>query len=117
MRRGCGKRCYPVAILYRWGALQVSDAALAGALGVDVRALDRWRNGMHPQRSVRERLAALARLHERLLESFDDADDLRVWLHADNRYLGGLKPVEALSAGRLDRVEAALEALDSGFFV
>lgn len=107
----------PVAVLDRWSALRVPEEMLAGALAVDVRALSRWRQGMHPQRATRERLAALDRLHGRLVESFGDADDLRAWLNADSRYLGGLKPVEALGAGRLDRVEAALEALDSGFFV
>jgi hypothetical protein len=41
----------------------------------------------------------------------------RAWLRSDNPYLGGLTPLEVLRAGRTDRVEAALEALDSGMFV
>ena len=35
----------------------------------------------------------------------------------ENRYLGGLTPSDAIQVGRFDRVEAALEALDSGVFV
>ena len=59
----------------------------------------------------RRRLA----LAERLREAF--GENAYEWLHADSRYLGGSKPIEALRAGRVDRVEAALEALDSGFFL
>lgn len=50
----------------------------------------------HPQRTARERLAEL-------LEP--------------SRYLGGIRPAEAIRAGRADRVEAALDVLDSGVFV
>ena len=34
-----------------------------------------------------------------------------------NRYLGGMTPADAVRAGRIDRVEAALEAFDSGVFL
>jgi hypothetical protein len=39
------------------------------------------------------------------------------WLRSESRYLGGQRPLDALLAGEFDRVEAALEALDSGVFV
>jgi hypothetical protein len=54
-------------------------------------------------------------LAEHLEEIF--GENASEWLEADTRYLGGMKPIEALRAGRMDRVEAALEALDSGFVV
>jgi hypothetical protein len=56
-------------------------------------------------------------LDARLRETFDSAEAIRGWLNAENRYLGGLTPAEAVRAGRVDRVEAALEALDSGVFI
>ena len=106
-------------MLNRWNALGIADLVLASAVAVPPRTLDRWRAGMYPQADRREKVRALDDLYQRLTTSFgeDDAEGLRTWLHADNRYLGGLKPVEALKAGRLDRVEAALIALDEEFFV
>jgi hypothetical protein len=47
-------------------------------------------------------------------ETFESSDVARTWLHSESRYLGGLTPAGAIRVGRLDRAEAALEALDSG---
>jgi transcriptional regulator with XRE-family HTH domain len=93
--------------------LSVSDSDVALALGISPRSLRRWSSGeSHPQRESRTNLARLVALSERLEEAFgENADE---WLEADSRYLGGLKPIEALRVGRIDRVEDALEALDSG---
>lgn len=107
----------PVRIVDSWGHFDVDDDVLAGTLDVDLRALARWRQGMYPQLATRRRLAQLEALGVHLRETFTDDDAIREWLHSDNRYLGGLKPVEALRAGRIDRVEAALTALDAGNFV
>ena len=107
----------PVTVLSLWSSFGVSDDVLAGALATDPRTIESWRNGAHPPRAGREKLAALARLHARLVESLPDPDDLRAGLHAESRYLGGVTPEAVLRAGRIARVEAAIESLDSGFFV
>ncbi len=107
----------PLLVLDAWRQLGVTDDVLARALDVDPRALERWQRGMYPQIATRRRLAFLEQLHGRLRTTFGDDDAISHWLHADSRYLGGLKPVDALRAGRIDRVEAAVEALDSGNFV
>lgn len=92
-------------------AIRESDIALA--LGTSPRSLQRWSLGQsHPQRESRANLARLRALSGRLEEAFGEGAG--EWLRADSRYLGGLKPIEALRAGRIDRVEDALEALDSG---
>ena len=39
----------------------------------------------------------------------------RAWLHRPSPFLGHTEPIELVRAGRFDRVEAALEALTSGF--
>lgn len=91
---------------------------LASAVGVTFRTLERWRLEVaYPQRDARRRLTDLISLDQRLQETFTDRDTIHDWLLTDNRYLGGIKPVEALKVGRFDRVEAALEALDSGIFL
>lgn len=98
--------------------LGLSANELSAALDVAPRTLERWRAGeTHPQRDARRRLAALISLDDHLRETFEDSEAGRKWMHASNRYLGGLTATEVLRVGRVDRVEAALEALDSGVFV
>ncbi len=99
-------------------ALGITDEELAHALNTNRRTLLRWRAGTtHPQQAARSRLAALLRLRERVRETFTSADASRRWFHAPSRYLGGITPAEAIRVGRLERVEAALEALHSGAFL
>ena|SRR5215211_3518581 len=96
----------------------VTEPQLAGALGVTPRTLERWRVGeRYPQHESRKRLVALRALHERLQTMFLSPEAIGAWTHLDNAYLGGLKPVDALQVGRIDAVDAALEALDSGVFL
>ena len=98
--------------------LGVGAADLAHAMGASLRTIERWRNGVaYPQTEARQRLATLFLLRNHLLDTFAGRDAVHQWLRAENRYLGGLAPIDALRAGRADRVEAALEALDSGVFV
>ena len=98
--------------------LNFSTGELASALDATPRTVKRWReNEAYPQREKRARLADLVALVHHLRDTFGDLEPSRAWLYADNRHLGGMTPAEALRVGRIDRVEAALEALDSGVFV
>ena len=98
--------------------LSLSPTELAGALNASPRTVKRWRESQtHPQHNTRVRLAALVTLDHHLRETFGSSEAVQAWLHASNRHLGGLTPADALRAGRVDRVEAALEALDSGIFL
>lgn len=95
--------------------LALADADLRGVLGVDARTLNRWRKAeCYPQHEARARIDRLAVLQGRLRETFVDAAAIRAWMTEDNRYLGRLKPTEVARAGRLDRLEAALEVLNAG---
>jgi hypothetical protein len=96
--------------------LELSD--LASALKANPRTMERWYNGeTFPQHEYRQRIDELMALRDRLYESLESGKLVRQWLHTDNRYLGRIKPAEALRAGRIDRVRAALEAMDAGIFV
>ena len=98
--------------------LDLAAEDVARALDTTVRTLERWRAGeAYPQRGARERLKELQALAEHLEDTFATRDSTAKWLRADNRYLGGIKPIEALRAGRVDRVEGALEAFDLGIFI
>jgi transcriptional regulator with XRE-family HTH domain len=96
----------------------LSAQELAGALDASPRTIERWLKGeTYPQHETRQRLAALIALDRRLRETFEGTEAIRSWLHLPNRFLGGLTPADAIRVGRFDRVDAALEALESGVFV
>jgi transcriptional regulator with XRE-family HTH domain len=97
--------------------LGLTPEIMASALGVEKRSIARWRSGTeYPRAKSRAALSTLHELHDRPLYTFTprDAQD---WLRENNEYLAGLTPLEVLQAGRVDRVTAALEALDSGIFL
>jgi len=99
-------------------SLGVTEDELAQALDINRRTLQRWRAGTaHPQQLARRRLSELLRIEQRVRSTFQGRDAVRRWFHGQSRYLGGLTPAEAIRVGRIDKVEAALEALDSGVFL
>lgn len=99
-------------------ALGIDEAQFAPILGVQPRTVERWRaEDAFPQHESRQRLEALVALVARMHESFKTADGARGWLHSESGYFGGLTPLDALLRGRIDLVDAALEAMDSGVFV
>src|SRR4051812_38353265 len=58
------------------------------------------------------RLDALRALVARLEENFTTPEGAVSWLQAESGYLGE-RPIDAFLQGRIDAVDAALEALDS----
>ncbi|MCC7370325.1 MAG: DUF2384 domain-containing protein [Chloroflexi bacterium] len=64
---------------------------------------------------MQARLEALADLDERLNELFVSWDAARAWMRESTRHLGDMAPMDAVRAGRIDRVVALIEAIDSGF--
>jgi transcriptional regulator with XRE-family HTH domain len=99
-------------------ALGLSPNDLADILGTDRRTVLRWLSGeTFPQHASRQTLEQLMALDHRLNEMFESRDAAREWLQSESGYFGGLKPIDALLRGRIDAVDAALEALDSGIFV
>jgi transcriptional regulator with XRE-family HTH domain len=96
-------------------SLGIREEELAQALNSNRRTLRRWRAGAaRPRPLARQRLAELLRLQERVRGTFRGRGAVRRWFHSESRYLGGITPAEAIRVGQLDRVETALEALDSG---
>jgi putative toxin-antitoxin system antitoxin component (TIGR02293 family) len=96
--------------------LGLDERGLAMALGVDKRTLARWISGdNYPQTQARKRLQQLVELHHALFLMWSSMDAARTWLHRPSPFLGHTEPIELVRAGRFDRVEAALEAINSGF--
>jgi uncharacterized protein (DUF2384 family) len=99
-------------------SLGMSIGELASAVGASERTALRWlADERYPQHESRQRLDALERLVERLDETFTAREAGAAWLHTPSGYFGGLRPLDALVCGRIDAVDAALEALDAGIFV
>lgn len=98
--------------------LGISFDELAQVLGTDRKTVYRWiADETFPQTNNRARLDELAELVDRLDETFKTKEGAATWLRSRSGYFGGLRPVDALLRGRIDAVDAALEALDSGIFV
>jgi putative toxin-antitoxin system antitoxin component (TIGR02293 family) len=94
----------------------LSSMELAQALGVDRRTLERWASGdTFPRHAARDRLLALVAVHARLAGLFETAEDMRIWLHRPLPFLGRMAPIDAVKVGRIESVDAALEAIDEGF--
>jgi transcriptional regulator with XRE-family HTH domain len=99
-------------------SLGISYDELAQALGTDRKTVYRWlAEETFPGAQNRARLDSLEALVTRLDDAFKTREGAAAWLHAPSGYFGGLRPIDALLRGRIDTVEAALEALDSGIFV
>jgi len=91
---------------------------LQAVLDTTPRNIERWISEQaHPQTKARQRLADLMEFHRHLGAMFTAWEGARDWLAAPSRYLGGLTPLEAIRAGRLDRARAALMALDAGVYL
>jgi uncharacterized protein (DUF2384 family) len=104
--------------------LGFQDRDLRAIFDTEQRSIERWRSGESvPQKETRSRLNELARLHDHLGQTFTSYEGARAWLGAPSRYLAGLTPLQVLRAGdteqisSVERVEEALEALDSGIFL
>ncbi len=96
----------------------ISHTELARAVGASDRTMMRWlADDMYPQRESRDKIDELEGLVRRLHETFTTPEGAAAWLHSRSGYFGGLCPVDALLQGRIDAVDAALEALDAGVFV
>ncbi len=91
---------------------------LQAVLDTTPRNINRWiAEQAHPQHEARRRLAALMALHRHLGGTFTAMEGARDWLRCPSRYLSGMTPLEAIRAGRIDRAEAALGALDAGVYL
>lgn len=99
-------------------SLGISYDELAQVLRTHRKTVYRWlADETFPQAHNRARLDELEALARRLDESFKTPEGAAAWLCAPSGSFGGLRPLDALLRGRIDAVNAALEALDSGIFV
>lgn len=97
--------------------LGISTAELADATGVSLGTVERWKGGALPQGEALTRLSALVQIQNRLDETFSTTEAARSWLWRPNEYLKGGLPIDAIRAGRPQRVDNALEVINSGVYL
>ena len=91
---------------------------IAVILGADESTLHRWRDEegpVHPSKAYRARLTAFEEFLTELHDAFSSWAAAKQWLWEKHPApLGGQTPIEALLAGRLERVAALLWSANNG---
>lgn len=100
-------------------SLGLSIDGLAQILGVTPSTITEWARrdaiSPHAPSETDEKLMALLVLNVHLSDLFGTPEDARAWMHRPLPFLGHMTPIDAVKAGRIESVEAALEAIDEGF--
>ena len=68
-------------------------------------------------RQSKATVSSLVALQQRLDTMFTTHAGVERWLHGSSGYFGGDAPFDSLSRGQIDRVNAALDAIEAGIFV
>jgi len=106
------------------GRSEALAAGLRGELGLDrktfsrltgysERAIAGWEGGAAMSAASRQRLAEIGRLQDALSRVVEPAA-VADWLKAPNRAFGGLKPLEVIERGEVDRIWRMVFDLESG---
>jgi len=102
----------PVAAELRRG-FKLTQAQFAPVLSVSIRSLATLEAGSAPTPAVARRLGELARL-QRALAEVVEPKAIGSWMLRPNAAFDGLKPLEVIERGEVDRIWAMIHALRSG---
>lgn len=91
----------------------LTQAQFAVALSVSIRSLAALEAGGVPTPAVARRISELQRLRVALAEVVDAAE-IGSWMLRPNAAFGGLKPLEVIERGEVDRIWAMIHELRSG---
>jgi transcriptional regulator with XRE-family HTH domain len=86
---------------------------LARLLSFSERAISEWEAGKPLSEPARRKIAETRRLLT-ALATLVDADAIPTWLQAPNDAFGGLKPLEIVERGEIDRLWRMVFFLESG---
>ncbi len=93
--------------------LGVTRRVFGRLTGYSERAIAAWEAGRELGEASRQRMLETRRLEEALSRVVRSAE-ISGWLNEPNRALGGLKPLEAIERGEIDRVWRLIFYLESG---
>jgi DNA-binding transcriptional regulator YiaG len=81
--------------------------------GYSERAIAKWESGSTPDEPGLRRIREIARFQERLAEVVDP-EAIPEWLDTPNEAFDGLKPLEVIERGEIDRLWNMIFYLESG---
>ena|SRR5438876_5068245 len=93
--------------------LKLTRRQFARLTGFSERALAGWDTGKPVSEPGVRRLKEIERLYKRLAQVVR-LDSIADWLNAPNRVFGGLKPLEVIERGEIDRLWRMIYYLESG---
>lgn len=112
-RQGTLPAAKPVLIAEIRKPLRMNQVVFARLLAVSVRSLATLESGTQPTDVVARRLIEVKRLINALSEVMKH-ESMGDWLQAPNEAFGGLKPLEVIDRGEIDRIWAMIYDLRSG---
>jgi DNA-binding transcriptional regulator YiaG len=95
------------------GRLGVSRKLFSRLTGFSERAIADWEGGKAVSEPGLRRIKELERFRERLAQVVA-ADAIPAWLDTPNEAFGGLKPLEVIERGEIDRLWQMIFYLESG---
>jgi hypothetical protein len=93
--------------------LGLSRKVFSRLLGYSERAIAAWEGGKPLSGPSRQRMIELERLLKGLRDIMQD-DFVSTWLQTPNNAFDGLKPLEAIERGHIDRIWRAIYLSESG---
>jgi DNA-binding XRE family transcriptional regulator len=93
----------------KWGVNQKTFARLTG---FSERAIANWEGGKKPTPPVKKTMNEMDRLYDRLA-ALMRIETIPEWLVQPNEEFGGLKPLEVIERGEVDRIWELVLLLDS----
>lgn len=93
--------------------LRMPQRVFARLMCVSERSLAKFEKGQELTESVQRQVTSLARLHEALARVVDPRT-IGEWFQKPNPAFGGLKPLEVVERGEIDRLWQMIYQLESG---
>jgi DNA-binding transcriptional regulator YiaG len=103
----------PLSVSTVRGRLGLSRRLFSRLTGFSERAIADWEGGKPVSEPALRRIKELDRLRDRLIEVVS-ADAIPAWLDTPNEAFDGLKPVEVVERGEIDRLWNMIFYLESG---
>lgn len=93
--------------------LGLTQNLFARLSGLSVRTIADWESGKTPAAAKAQRLTEIQRL-QRALSGVMRQDYIGPWLQTPNEAFSGLKPIEVIERGEVDRIWRMIYELESG---
>ena len=107
------RRTQPARAFALRQAMGLTQDRFSRVIGIKPRTLSKLEKGEKPTDTVRRRLTEVERLQQALAEVIRE-DALGQWLDEPNDAFDGLKPIEVIERGQIDRLWGMLYDLRSG---